>query len=244
MNEKVTNFQSTLTESSYNLDVSISNITKTLRIFLGQFPGILELFNSFDNTIQLLLQDSTVENSFSKIDLSEDEKTLVGINLVGISKLNTKNCFFSMCNTFDSYIHFELISIITNKNSDIEKIKTEFDKALNKNIISFDSKFVKNNSNINLDIQYKKANDYIVFNPQIYEYPINDLYYNDIDDVFECDNIQYKMPDPKYELSYTMKLMKNKNKSYKIVLQNYNQLSSKVISNLKKILINHYLEIE
>ena len=57
MNEKVTNFQSTLTESSYNLDISISNITKTLRIFLGQFPGILELINNFDNTIELLLAE-------------------------------------------------------------------------------------------------------------------------------------------------------------------------------------------
>jgi len=244
MNEKVTNFQSTLKDCSYNLDVSISNITKTLRIFLGQFPGVLQLFNNFENTIELLLQDSTVENSFSKIDFSEDEKTLIGINLVGISKLNTRNCFFSMCNNFESYIHFELISIITTKNSDIEKLKSEFEKSLNKNIIDFDSKFVKTNNNVNLDIQYKKQNEYIVFNPQVYEYPINDLYYQDIDDAFEYDQNQYKFPDPKYELSYTMKLLETKRNNYKIVLKHETSLPTKVINNLKKILINHQLENE
>lgn len=128
---KVNEFSSDLSEKNVNIDMSVSNIVKCVKIAMGEFTGIADLFNNLDGTISIVCQDSDVVNNFSKLEMSPDGKSLLGVMLVGKTKKTKKGWFIFKYSWYSTNFHFRLFSIVADNEEQIKQIHNNFNERFN-----------------------------------------------------------------------------------------------------------------
>lgn len=128
---KVNEFSSDLEEINKSVDVSVTNIAKCIKIAMGEFTGIAELFNNIDGTISLVCKNSGTANNFSKLQISKDCKSLLGVMFIGKTVRTTKKCFLVNYGRNLTKLHFRLFSIVANDPEQINIIHKNFNERFN-----------------------------------------------------------------------------------------------------------------
>ena len=128
---KVNEFSSKLKQTNRKLNISVKNIAKCVRIAMGEFTGIANLFNNLDNSIELVCSNSDNINHYSKLELGEDGKSLLGVMLIGKTNTEDKKCLFGNYSTYKTELHIKLFSITAQDEEQLIKIQNNFSKRFN-----------------------------------------------------------------------------------------------------------------
>ena len=114
-------------ETSKSLDISISKIATTIKLAMG-IVTIGDIFPNLASTIKLVCHSCDNQNSFSKLKLTNDKKTLVGVMFIGRSQLIENDCFFVKSRLYKSVLKYKIFSIQIENESQKELITGEFNK--------------------------------------------------------------------------------------------------------------------
>ena len=130
--QRVKELSNTIVKESISLDVSIKRIMKVVSLAMG-VVNIDDIANIGD-TVNLLVDKCCTNPSYSSIDLNEEGTQLYGIMFYGKTLSINGDCFFCKFKKYKTIFKYRLFSITVSKNnqSQIEKIKNEFDKWFEK----------------------------------------------------------------------------------------------------------------
>lgn len=130
--QRVKELSNTIVKESISLDVSVRRIMKVVSLAMG-VVNISDIINVGD-TVNLLVDKCCTNPSFSYIDLNEEGTQLYGVMFYGKTLSINGDCFFCKFKKYKTIFKYRLFSITVSKNnqSQIEKIKNEFDKWFEK----------------------------------------------------------------------------------------------------------------
>nr|QFG74416.1 MAG: hypothetical protein [Megaviridae environmental sample] len=213
MNPAVNEFESIICENNKCLNISINNIIKSLKLIMGEFSGILDLCKNIEGTVEILCKSFDEENYYNKMQLGDDNRTLLGILFAGKTTINNANCLLANCITYSTIFHFTIFSVVTIDNNHVKQIIEHFNTRFNNLSNVIDSKYkeykdqqnkFKNKSTFNLFgrklnkksiecsvdtlrhppvLYYSDFSNYVY--PDPYSNTFNDSYYDDTDDTDE-----------------------------------------------------------
>ena len=123
----VDELSSSTEETSKSLEISISKIATTIKLAMG-IVTIGDIFPNLASTIKLVCHSCDNQNSFSKLKLTNDKKTLVGVMFIGKSQLIENDCFFVKSRLYKSVLKYKIFSIQIENESQRELITGEFNK--------------------------------------------------------------------------------------------------------------------
>jgi len=123
----VDELSSSTEETSKSLEISISKIATTIKLAMG-IVTIGDIFPNLASTIKLVCHSCDNQNSFSKLKLTNDKKTLVGVMFIGKSQLIENDCFFVKSRLYKSVLKYKIFSIQIENESHRELITGEFNK--------------------------------------------------------------------------------------------------------------------
>lgn len=123
----VDELSSSTEETSKSLEISISKITTTIKLAMG-IVTIGDIFPNLLGTIKLVCHSCDNQNSFSKLKLTNDKKTLVGVMFIGKSQVLENDCFFVKSRLYKSVLKYKIFSIQIENESHRELITGEFNK--------------------------------------------------------------------------------------------------------------------
>ena len=174
MNPTINEFESMIVEDNNCIKISIKNITKIMKIILSEFPGLLNLFQNLDNTVNVICKSFDYQNKFNKIELGSDNKTLLGINFIGKTLIKNKRCIISKCISYKTIFHFTIFSVVTTDIKQIQELHNYFNSRFNDLTNHIDVKF-KQYSEFNKNkIVYNRSNNLIhTFKEPDYTYDYN-----------------------------------------------------------------------
>ena len=123
----VDELSSSTEETSKSLEISISKIATTIKLAMG-IVTIGDIFPNLAGTIKLVCHSCDNQNSFSKLKLTNDKKTLIGVMFIGRSQLIENDCFFVKSRLYKSVLKYKIFSIQIENESQRELITGEFNK--------------------------------------------------------------------------------------------------------------------
>ena len=123
----VDELSSSTEETSKSLEISISKIATTIKLAMG-IVTIGDIFPNLAGTIKLVCHSCDNQNSFSKLKLTNDKKTLIGVMFIGRSQLIENDCFFVKSTLYKSVLKYKIFSIQIENESQRELITGEFNK--------------------------------------------------------------------------------------------------------------------
>lgn len=257
MNPSINEFESIIVENNYDLNISIKNITHSIKLILGEFKGLLELFSDLDNTLDILCSNFEEENSFNKLQLADDNKTLLGVLLKCKTTVKNKNCILSKFSSYQTIFHFTILSSITSNQEQSIELEKHFNKRFNNLTETIDDKFHLYNKKNKLNKKIKKYKTIGCctkkqnFNDSIQNnFVLNNntdfYYYNDpYNDIIHDDNVFYDKIFLLKEYDIKKRILEiinkiNNNESIINILENSNNFTynSKQIDIIQKSLIN------
>ena len=100
-----------------------------------------DIFPNLSNAIKLVCHSCDNQNSFSKLKLSNDKKTLVGVMFIGKSQIIENDCFFVKSRLYKSVLKYKIFSIQIENESQREMITREFNKWFNQFTSSINIQF-------------------------------------------------------------------------------------------------------
>jgi hypothetical protein len=156
MNPSINEFESMIIENNVDIDISIENITKSIKLLLGEFNGLLELFNNLDNTIDILCNNIEEETSYNKLELASDDKTLLGIFFKCKTNFTNKNCFISKCSSYQTIFHFTILSATTSNEQQTIQLNEHFNIKFNEFTNTLGEKFKNYTERNKLNKKIKK----------------------------------------------------------------------------------------
>lgn len=136
----VDELSSSTEETSKSLEISITKIATTIKLAMG-IVTIGDIFPNLAGTIKLVCRSCDNQNSFSKLKLSKDKKTLVGVMFIGKSQFIENDCFFVKNGLYKSVLKYKIFSIQIENESQRELITSEFNKWFNQFASSINIQF-------------------------------------------------------------------------------------------------------
>ena len=136
----VDELSSSTEETSKSLEISITKIATTIKLAMG-IVTIGDIFPNLAGTIKLVCHSCDNQNSFSKLKLSKDKKTLVGVMFIGKSQFIENDCFLVKSKLYKSVLKYKIFSIQIENESQRELITGEFNKWFNQFASSINIQF-------------------------------------------------------------------------------------------------------